>query len=195
VHGARAAESVGRDLAEADRADRPGFDVAGEFADRILDRDPPVDPVDVIEVDPVDSEPSQRPLQAVADVLGTVVEHAPAVGLTTNGELGRESNSGAAAYVLGQEFADHRLADALAVDVGGVPEVDAELERPRERTHRLALVRRSVEAAETHAAEADRRNRSVTPKPPAIHRPPLELSWMDGSIDGADAPGSSSPFR
>src|SRR5208337_4417286 len=149
VHRARSAERVRRDLAEADRADRPGFDVAGEFADGVLDRDPPVDAMDVKEVDAVEAEPSQRPLQAVADMFRAVVEHAPAVRLPTDGELGRERDPGPAAPVLGQELADHRLADALAVDVGGVPEVDAELERAGEGAHRLALARRSVEAAET----------------------------------------------
>jgi hypothetical protein len=87
-------------------------------------------------------------------------------GITADAELGRKRNSGAAAPVLGRKLADHRLADALAVDVGGVPEVDADFESAREGAHRLALARGPVEAAEAHAAEADRRNRSVFSEAP-----------------------------
>ena len=69
-----------------------------------------------------------------------------AVVAAANGELGRERHSGAAALVFGQELADQLLAEPIAVDVGGVPEIDAELERPRQRPQRLRLrlsVRRS----------------------------------------------------
>src|SRR5208337_2978906 len=167
----------GRDLAEADRANFPGLDVPRELADGFLDRDSPVEPVHVIDVDVIDPEPFQRPFQAFADVLGAVVELALAVGLPANGEFGRERDFASPAAVLGQEPADQRLARAVAVNVGGVPEIDSELERPRKRPHRLAFGRRPIKAAEAHAAEADRRNRSVPPKAPPLHRPPfLQMS-------------------
>jgi hypothetical protein len=49
---------------------------------------------------------------------------------------GRERHSGAAAFVFGgQELADHLFPKPIAIDVGGVQEIDVEIERPRQGSH------------------------------------------------------------
>ena len=130
-----ASEGVRRDLGKADRADRAGFDEARQFPDRVFDRDRFVDAMDVIEVNVVDAEPLPQVVEGLANVGRAIVEEARAVVASANGELGRERHSGAAAFVLGQELADNLLAKAIAIDIGGVPEIDAEVERPRQRLH------------------------------------------------------------
>ena len=50
-----------------------------------------------------------------------------------NPEFGRRRDLGAPAWVLRQEFSDQDLADSFAIDVGRVPEIDAELQRTRQR--------------------------------------------------------------
>ena len=68
-------------------------------------------------------------------------------------ELRREHDLVAAAL---DRLADERLvlAGLRAVDVGGVEEGDAELERPVDRRDRLGLVRLAVPGRHPHAAEA-----------------------------------------
>ena len=62
-----------------------------------------------------------------------IVEEACAVFASANGEFGRERHPRAPAFVFGQELADHLFAEPIAIDVGGVPEIDAKIERPRQR--------------------------------------------------------------
>ena len=130
-----ASQCVRRDLREADRADRARFDEARQFPDRVFDRDRFVDAMHIIEVNVVDAEPLPRAVEGLADMGRAIVEEARAVVASANGELGRERHPGAAAFVFGQELADKLLAKAIAIDVGGVPEIDAEIERPRQRPH------------------------------------------------------------
>src|ERR1700729_3641685 len=73
----------------------------------------------------------------------------------------------APAFVFGQELADHLFAEPVAIDVGGVPEIDAKIDRPRHRPQGIGFGRGSVEAAEAHGAKADGRNRSLPPNAPS----------------------------
>ena len=57
--------------------------------------------------------------------------------------------------------ADQLLVGERAVDVGGVEERDAELERAVDRRDRLVVVARAVELGHAHAAEADGRDGRV----------------------------------
>jgi hypothetical protein len=117
----------------------------------------------------VDAEPLPRAVEGLTNVDGAIVEEARAVVASANGELGRERHPGAAAFVFGQELADHLFAEPIAIDVGGVPEIDAEIERFRHRPHGFGFVRRPVKAAEAHGAKADGRDRPVPPNTPS-HR-------------------------
>jgi hypothetical protein len=119
----------------------------------------------------IDPEPPQRPFETLADVLRAVVERAAPVGEAPDGEFGGEDDFIAPRAVFGQEFSDQTLAETLAIDVGGVPEIDAKLERARHRPHRITLSRGPIEPAEAHAAEADCGDRPVLPKAPPPHRP------------------------
>jgi hypothetical protein len=92
-----------------------------------------VDAMDIVQVDVVDAEPLPRAVEGLADMGRAIVEEARAVVASANGELGRERHPGATAFVFGQELADHLFAEPIAIDVGRVPEIDAKIERPRQR--------------------------------------------------------------
>jgi hypothetical protein len=120
----------------------------------------------IVKIKVVDPEPLHRPRQGFADVGGAVVEEARAVVPAADRELGRQRHFASAPRILGQELADHLFAKPVAIDVGGVPEIDAEFERPSQRPHRYGLAGRPVEAAEAHGAEADGRHGPVSPNAP-----------------------------
>ena len=87
------------------------------------------------EVNVVDAEPLPRAVQRLADMGPAVVEKARPVFTAADSELGRKGHPAATAFLLGQELADHLLAKPIAIDIRGVPEIDAEFERPRQRPH------------------------------------------------------------
>ena len=58
----RAPQGVGRDFAQADGADRSGFDATGQLPDRVLDWNALVDAMDLVEVDVTDAKASLRTL-------------------------------------------------------------------------------------------------------------------------------------
>jgi hypothetical protein len=123
----------------------------------------------IVEVDMVDAAPLPRGVEGFANVDGAIVEEARAVFASTNRELGCERHPRTAAFVFGQELADHLFAQTIAINIGGVPEIDAEIERPRHRPHGLGFICRPVKAAEAHTAEANGRHRSMPPSTPS-HR-------------------------
>jgi hypothetical protein len=166
MHVVSAPERVRGDLGEADRTDRAGFDEARQFSDCVFDRDRFVYAMHIVEVNVVDAEPLPRAVEGLTNVDGAIVEEARAVVASANGELGRERHPGAAAFVFGQELADHLFAEPIAIDIGGVPEIDPEIERFRHRPHGLGFGRRPVKAPETHSAEANGRHRSMPPSTP-----------------------------
>jgi hypothetical protein len=113
-YGVSASEGVRSDLGEADGADRAGFDEARQFSDRVFDRDRFVDAMHIVEVDMVDAEPLPRGVEGFANVDGAIVEEARAVFASTNRELGCERHPRTAAFVFGQELADHLFAEPIA---------------------------------------------------------------------------------
>ncbi len=83
----------------------------------------------------VDAEPLARAVEGLADMGRAIIEEARPVVAPANGELGRERHPRAPAFVFGEELADHLFAKPIAIDVGGVPEIDPELERPLQSPH------------------------------------------------------------
>ena len=70
MDGVRAADRVGRGLAEADVAHLALLDELAHRADRLLDRNVGVDAVLVVEVDVIGAQPLQRAVDRAAHVLG-----------------------------------------------------------------------------------------------------------------------------
>ena len=154
VDGVRAPDRVGRRLAEPDVADLALLHQLGQRADGLLDRRVRVHAVLVVEVDVVGAQPLERALERLPDVLRRAVEAAPggAVGLRLDAELGGDDDLVAAA---GERAAEQLLVVVRAVQLGGVEEGDAELDRPVQRGDRLVGVGLAVEGGHAHAAEAE----------------------------------------
>ena len=118
-----AADLVGRPFGKADIAHLAALDGAGQRLHRLLERRVPVVAVALVEIDEVGAQPPQRGIELLFDLAAR--EAAVAVGHREE-ELGGEDVGVARAAL--QRLAEEGLGGAAAVDVGGVDEVDADLE-------------------------------------------------------------------
>src|SRR5262250_2312938 len=99
---------------------------------------------------------SMRSLAGLADIAWRVVD-APLIGarLAHDAELGRQGDARVPAL---EKPADQLFVMAVAICVGGVEKIDAEIECGRERIERLTIVMRAIELGHAHAAESDGRD-------------------------------------
>jgi hypothetical protein len=123
----------------------------------VLDRHVRVHAVLVVEVDRLDPEPLQRAFRHPPDVLGPAVEAAwfP-VGTELEPEL-RGDHHLLPEWLEG--FTDELLVRERTVDLGGIEERHAALDRcPDQRDPLLPVRCRTIAEAQAHAAEPDRRH-------------------------------------
>jgi hypothetical protein len=148
----RSAAQVRREcLGQTDPADLALVDEPGQSADGLLDRDLGIDAMLLVEVDRVDAQPPQARLAGLADVLRATVDRARTPHDVA--ELRREDDLVAAvAYRAPHEL----LVVTGAVDVGGIEEGHAELERPVDRRDAVVVDGIAVGPGHRHAAESDR---------------------------------------
>ena len=150
-------------MAQPERPDLARRDELGHGPRGLLDGHARVEPVVVVDVDPVGAEPGQARFARGGDVLGAAVEGLPAFG-RPRGELGPEHHlvtpapDGLAEQPLvvpepAVRLARHRR--GRAVDVGSVEEVDAEVDRRADGGDRLGTIGFAVELGHPHASEAD----------------------------------------
>ena len=166
VDGVAAFQGVGADFAEAVAEDFALFDKALHSARQIFGRNLRVVAMGVEEGDMVDAQPFQRAFQFRAQVVGAVVDATS--GVVREGGLGGDTGAVAAGL---EPLADHRLADALTIAVGGVEEGDAVIPCGVEGAQGFGLGRRAEHAAEGQAAEAEGRDRGAVPaEVPLPHR-------------------------
>ncbi len=132
----------------------------GHRADGFLDRHVRIDTVQVIQIDDLDTEPPQARIARLAYIRGTAVDHALGrVGrIVLETELGREHDAVAST---GDGTTDQLFVRVRPVDVGGVEQSDARVERSVDRGDRFDVVALAVEVAHAHAAETDRRYRNA----------------------------------
>jgi hypothetical protein len=158
VHGVGAADRFGRGLGKADVQDLALGHQFGQGADGVLDRRVRVDPVLVVEVDAVGSQPLQGAFDRGSDVRGAAVEHPGATaGVRDEAELRRHHDTVALPF---EGTTDEFLVRVGAVDLGGVDVGDAELERALNGAERLRVAAGRVEvvAGHRHRAEPDARD-------------------------------------
>ena len=180
VHRVRPANRGGRRLREAEVLHLAGLHELLHRTDRLFDRRVEVDAVLVVEVDVVDAEPLEARVTGLANVLGAAVDADPAaVRIALVAELRREHDLVAA---IGDRSADELFVGERPVHVGGVEEVDTELDRAMDRRDCFAFVGRSVELRHAHAAEAEGRDFELS-KLAFLHRsriadPGRVPSWL-----------------
>ena len=157
VDGVRAADRLRGRLAQPDVADLALGDELGQRADGLLDRRARVDAVLVVEVDVVGAQA----LAASASIERRTFSGEPSMTRRSGWSVGRRPadpelrRDRHLVAAPGERPAEQLLVRVRAVDLGGVEERAAELERAVDRRDRLRLVGGAVEGAHAHAAEAD----------------------------------------
>src|SRR5262249_18828057 len=127
----------------------------GHGPDRLLDRRLRIDPMLVVKVDHLDSQPLQAGLAAFPDVRRVAADAEPlTIWPSDVAELRRQHDLVAATF---DRLANEDLVTPHAVDVSCVEEVAARVEVAVDDADRLPLVQLLgvVEVAHPHAAQAD----------------------------------------
>jgi len=109
----------------------------------------------IVEVDRLHPEALQARVARLRHVLGAAVHAHAAVGIPHVAELGGDDHLPSSAA---DRPAHQLFVVARAVHVGGVEEVDAQLEGAVDDGDRRRVVALAVDAGHRHAAEADRRD-------------------------------------
>ena len=160
-----APDRLGRSLAEAEVLHLAGLDELSHRPDRLLDLDVRVDPVLVVEVDVVHPQALEGTVDGLADVLRRAID----------GAEGRYVTGDCVVQVALELAGDHvlvalaldRPADQLlvgqwAVDLRGVQEIDAELQRSLDRRLGFVQVDLPIERGHAHAAKSNFRDLEVS---------------------------------
>ena len=108
-------------------------------ADRLLVGDLRVGPVELVELDPLEPQAAQRALARLAQVLRTPVGAATGPGRCASARPW--SRSARSSGIRMERLGDQLLADVRPVRVGGVDQVDAELDGAPQDRDRLIVVR------------------------------------------------------
>jgi hypothetical protein len=148
----------------------------------------------IVQVDGVDAEPLQRRVAGAPDVRGRSVDtDEGSVRGAHVAELRRDDDLIAPVF---DRRADEPFVRGRAVRVGGVQEVDAEIEGAVNRRDRFGVVPAGVEIGHPHAAESDRGHALRGPAERAVlplHA--ISSSRVDADADQVCTPGASCPVR
>src|SRR6266545_40286 len=164
----RSPDRLRRSLREAEISNLALVNEIGHRADRLLDRRPRVDSVEIVEVDVVDAEPLERCLARPPDMCRAAVYASVAWFIGANeAEFRGQYDILAAAR---DRPADELLVGEGTIHIGGIEEVHSELQRAMDRLDRLDLVGLSVDFRHAHAAQADLGDfRTLPPQPACLH--------------------------
>jgi hypothetical protein len=122
-------------------------------ADGFFDGNFGVDAVLVVEVDDVDAKAAEAGFAGLLNVGGLAVDAHPSAGIIAYiAELRGEKNFIA---TIANGAADQLLIVSASVDVGGIEEVDAKVERSMDGLNGLFVIGGAVELRHAHAAESD----------------------------------------
>ena len=176
----------------ADVADLALVDQVGERAEGLVEVGVRLGAVHLVEVDPVGAEPAQAVLDLADDPTAAV---APLVGVVAEAAVELGGQHDVVAPAAGEGLADDGLRLARGVDVGGVDEVDARVQRVVDDPDAVVVVGVAA-GAEHHGAEGQRadlhagtpegavfRHPAFTPTSPARPMPvwPASLSTVSNS--------------
>ena len=128
----------------------------GQCGDRLVVVGSGIGTVHLVQIDPIGLEPLQAVLDLLHDPAPRVAAVVRVAGLThryVHRTVELRGQDDVVTAATSQGFADDDLGLALGVDVGGVDEVDAFVERPVDDSHRRVVIA-FTEPAEHHGAEA-----------------------------------------
>ncbi len=155
-HGGGAPDGVGAQLRQPDVPDVTGLAHLLQRADGLLHRDLRVEAARAVDVDVVGLQAPQRVGESVLHglrrhVVGDRLE--TAVGSAARAELDAQDDVLAPSFAQGTR--DEHLVRARAVEVSGVDEVQARVDRRVQGRDALRVVGRTVQVGHAHGAQAD----------------------------------------
>ena len=153
--GVGAADVGDAGLGEAEEPRLALFDQIADGSGDLFDWHVPIDAVLVEEIDMIGLQPTERPVDGLANRPRPAVAFGADLLAAFEAEAEFRRDDDLVAPIL-QRPADELLVGERAIALGGVEERAAELDRPMKRRDRLAFVSRAVGLAHAHAAEADR---------------------------------------
>ena len=154
MHRMRPADGIGADLRQADVPDVTGLHHLGDGADGILDRHVRIEPRRTIDVDIIGTQAAQAVGQKILYRPRTrVIEAEAAGGIAERAEL--DADLHVLPRTAAQRLGDQKLVVAGAVEIPGVEQRDAGIERGVNGGDALRLVGGTVDIGHAHAAKAD----------------------------------------
>jgi hypothetical protein len=158
MHRGGAPQGLGADLGEADVTHIAGLHHLRDRADGVLDRHPRVEPRRPVHVDVLDPEPLERVGEKGLHRRRPRVQADPPLARIAQGaEL--DADPVTIAREPTQRLGDQHLVVPHAVEVAGVEQVDAGVERRMDRGDALGAVGGPVKPRHAHASEAEGGNR------------------------------------
>ena len=156
VNARGAANGLRRGFREAEGAHFARLNQPGHAAHRLFDGDVFVHAVLVVKINPLDAQPLQAFVAGLANVFRPAVDGDEAARAVADvSELGGEKDF----FPPPANRPAHQLfVPPLAVNVGGIEEIHAELQRAMNHPNGLFIVSRPIEFRHAHAAKADGRN-------------------------------------
>src|SRR4051794_16057075 len=142
-------------LAQPQIPDLALFDEPGHCADGILDRHCRIDPVLIIKIDDIDTEPLEARIARLSNIAGAAVNTVGAARPAGLAEFGRDHDAVAPTL---QCPAEELLVLAPPIHVRAVEMIDAELDSPVDEPDPGLVVARAVDAGQRHAAEPNCRD-------------------------------------
>ena len=163
-----AADGIGADLGQPDMSHVSGVDHVFDRADRVLDRHPRVEPGRAVHVDMVGAKALQRVRQRGLHRGGAAVETQKrpvrrALATELHADLHR------VAVTSTQCVGEQHLVVAHAVEVAGVEQGDAGIERGVNGGNAFGAVAGAIRVAHRHQAESERRRRPQGAKVLGVH--------------------------
>ena len=155
-------ELLGIEVRHTDVADLALLPQARELAEGILERHLGIDVMELVQVDARELQSLEAPLASLAQVLGPSVRDPLRRARTQQTAFGRDDE---AARVRREALRDQPLADLGPVGIGGIDEVDAELERATQHAARLGRILRLTPDAGTcdpHGAKSHAIHHEIT---------------------------------
>ena len=125
-------------------------------AHRLFDRHVRIDPVQVVQVDDIDTEAAEAGFARRPHTLGSRVHLGCRAARAENeAEFAGQDDLTAS---FSDRTADERLVGASPVCIGGIDQRDAQIEGPMNRTDRFLIVRSAVALGHSHTSQTDSRD-------------------------------------
>src|SRR5205085_8739239 len=175
MHGMRPPDGVRTCFGQTEIAHLAGANQLSHRTNGFFNRCLRIDPMLVIEVDAIKTEPAQTRFARLLHVLRFAANSAKTrrVWIAQDSELRRDDNAMAFAA---NSASEQLLIRVRTINVGGIEESNSKVDRAVDRGERFRIVAVAIKFRHAHAAESDRgNNRSAASKFFLFHGCPIQV--------------------